>query len=457
MSSVQYDRISQHDRELRRKSKGEIDERHKPPFELPGIQISRIETVDLGDGRGSVASGSGSRRYIIIHSDNPSEISRLSCPSDYSLAGSRSSRSRSSRASSGVSSRLWDFSPRESEWDADISVGSRESQISVLKQDWGGGTTSDYRENCLSPVPPRKYSVVTFDMGSPSVRRHSSPAYTCRRKESGCECGKGNGNGNGNGDSRSRDVSYQSLRFIDEVRAAEVARKRSTDMSYRSLRIDEDERLITECTPLRNGDDSPECKDRLRPPLRRNNTDDSEVERRVARIFKEIEYSVSDSVDESKMHSLSSEYDYYPRKVEAREVETQTMTESELISLLEGAEMGGATKIIHRDNSRINSNSSARQSIESNDNNLIEVTEEDPLKIKTKEKTALRSIEKKLSNISNVLAALGRKSSEKKESKVKNIPRSILMTGLSNSEDRGDPEAAKSPPPTYEDVMNKNL
>ncbi len=31
----------------------------KPPFELPGIQISRIETLDFGsDGRASICSGS---------------------------------------------------------------------------------------------------------------------------------------------------------------------------------------------------------------------------------------------------------------------------------------------------------------------------------------------------------------------------------------------------------------
>ena len=115
------------------------------------------------------AGGRGRQRFIVIHSDGSSDISRFSFPSECSL--SATSRSRSSRASSNVSSRIWDFSsPRESDWD----VGS------VSRPDLRAGR--DY--SLLSPAMPRKGSVVTFDISEPTVRRHSSPAPSLRRKES---------------------------------------------------------------------------------------------------------------------------------------------------------------------------------------------------------------------------------------------------------------------------------
>ena len=413
----------------------------KPSFELPGIQISRIETLDFGSG-GSLASRStvsrNSRQYIIIHSDVASDLSRLSCPSDYSLAGSRSSRSRGSRASSNLSSRLWDFSPRESDWDADISIGSRESQISMARQDWAGGP-SDFYQDCLSPRTPRRLSVVTFDT-SPTMRRHSSPVCPSRRKDSAAECTCPGGRNEAPSIMRTRDVSCHSLRFSDGVRIVESTRKRSADLvSCRSLKIDEDDREQPVETERKVSvvSEASNRSDRPRPPLRRNNTDDSEVERRVARLFKEIEYSVSESVDESKLHSISSDIDLYSRRVESREVQTQTMSESEM-KLMEMAEVGEC--------SRKNSASNSRDSRDGSNHN----DEEGKGKHK---KRKSRSFEKALSTISNALSALGRRSSHEK--KHKDVPRAILLQGLSI--DKGDEGAMKSPPPTYEDVVNRNL
>jgi len=171
---------------------------------LPGIEISRIDTMDFDDGSsmfssttgglrlgGLVAGPGGRQRFIVIHSDGSSDISRLSFPSEYSL--SATSRSRSSRASSNVSSRLWDFtSPRESEWDvADMAATS--SSVATAR---GVGSSSaaatsrpDLRSgrdySLLTPSMPRKGSSVTFDIGEPTVRRHSSPAPSLRfRKDS---------------------------------------------------------------------------------------------------------------------------------------------------------------------------------------------------------------------------------------------------------------------------------
>ena len=462
-SSVQYEKLLQQER--KRSAQSCAGDLIRPSFELPGIQISRIETLDFGS-RASLASRStvsrNSRQYIIIHSDVASDFSRLSCPSDYSLAGSRSSRSRGSRASSNLSSRMWDFSPRESDWDADISIGSRESQMSMARQDWAGGP-SDFYQDCLSPVAPRRLSVVTFDT-SPTLRRHSSPTCPSRRKDSGvhsaasasganeCTCCPGNGRGVGGelpSIMRSRDMSSHSLRFNDGVRIVESTRKRSADlMSCRSFKIEEDDREgPPEMERKVSVASEASCRsDRSRPPLRRNNTDDSEVERRVARLFKEIEYSVSESVDESKLHSISSDIDLYSsRKVESREVQTQTMSETEMKMLAISAELGESSRKSSRDSRDGGSDeegggergggSSSRGG-------------------KAKKKKS-RSFEKALSTISNALSALGRRSSHEKRHR--EVPRAILLQGLSM--DKGDegPAAMKSPPPTYEDVVNKNL
>lgn len=158
-------------------------------FALPGIEISRIDTMDFDDASifssgtgglrlgGGEAVGRGRQRFIVIHSDASSDISRFSYPSEYSL--SATSRSRSSRASSNVSSRLWDFSsPRESDWD--VAGGG-----SVSRPDLRAGR--DY--SLLSPAMPRKGSVVTFDISEPTVRRHSSPAPSLRRKDSVIDTG----------------------------------------------------------------------------------------------------------------------------------------------------------------------------------------------------------------------------------------------------------------------------
>ncbi len=76
-----------------------------------------------GGGGGGVGGATGNNAML-----SGADFIRLSCPSDYSLSR-RSSRSRSSCGSS----RMFDFSPRDSEWDADVSVGSRESQLSLPK------------------------------------------------------------------------------------------------------------------------------------------------------------------------------------------------------------------------------------------------------------------------------------------------------------------------------------
>src|SRR5579872_4659109 len=63
------------------------------PFDLPGIHISRIETVDFDDSiLNGVAGQKGTRRFILIQSDGSSDASRFSFPSECSLSGaSRSS------------------------------------------------------------------------------------------------------------------------------------------------------------------------------------------------------------------------------------------------------------------------------------------------------------------------------------------------------------------------------
>lgn len=155
-----------------------VVDRSSSILRLPGIQISRMETLDLSSDElplGSVC------RSVLIESDVSGEVYRISCTSEYSLSGGN----RSSRASS-YSSRMWDLSSRESEWDADVSIGSRESQVSVARQDWSGGPAADFhRRAFLLPTSARRTpTVVSFDVcPSTSGRRHSSPTECLKCKE----------------------------------------------------------------------------------------------------------------------------------------------------------------------------------------------------------------------------------------------------------------------------------
>lgn len=81
--------------------------------------------------------------------------------SEYSLTASHSSRSRSSHESS--SSRVWDFSPRESEWD--VQQGGGTSSSSSVRHGGPsatapgtagtGGSQADIRTSLLAPSIPR--------------------------------------------------------------------------------------------------------------------------------------------------------------------------------------------------------------------------------------------------------------------------------------------------------------
>ena len=299
-----------------------------PHLDLPGIHISRIETLDFDDS--SLFSGSGQlAHFIIIHSDASSDFSRISFPnSECSLSGSSRSRSRSSRDSSNFSSRLWDFSPRESDWDVHVP------QIPIP------GGARDY--SLLSPSMPRKGSVVTFDISEPTVRRHSSPASSIRRKDSimggecYCYCGKPDCPAMmRHGSTAGREPTNNTWR--DDRPGSNGRKKIPGDQSLMSITIDEDDgdedEDDDETTPLRpenqsaastampiSGTSASGCEDRPpveharvmnggrpgvagrgRPFLKRNNTDDSEVERRMAKIFHEINYSLTDSLEDSKI------------------------------------------------------------------------------------------------------------------------------------------------------------
>jgi len=50
----------------------------------------------------------------------------------------------------------------------------------------------------------------------------------------------------------------------------------------------------------------PETEKKRAASMKRDHTDDSEVERRVAKLLYEINYSATDSVDESKIQSRCS-------------------------------------------------------------------------------------------------------------------------------------------------------
>lgn len=161
-------------------------------FDLPGIHISRIETLDFDDM--SMLSGFGQlgpRRYIIIESDGSSEYSKMSIPNSecsFSVC-SRSSRSRSSRDSSNFGSRVWDFSsPRESDWEVNAQYAAKSDAYNYSANPRHASVTSAVQApgsstSFLSPSMPRKGSTVTFDANEAGFRRHSSPASSFRRKD----------------------------------------------------------------------------------------------------------------------------------------------------------------------------------------------------------------------------------------------------------------------------------
>ena len=161
-------------------------------FDLPGIHISRIETLDFDDM--SMLSGFGQlgpRRYIIIESDGSSEYSKMSIPNSecsFSVC-SRSSKSRSSRDSSNFGSRVWDFSsPRESDWEVNAQYAAKSDAYNYFANPRHASVTSAVQApgssaSFLSPSMPRKGSTVTFDANEAGFRRHSSPASSFRRKD----------------------------------------------------------------------------------------------------------------------------------------------------------------------------------------------------------------------------------------------------------------------------------
>lgn len=347
-----------------------------PPFELPGIQISRIETMDFDDG--SVFSGGGrkggSKRFIVVHSDASSDFSRLSFPSEYSLSGSRSSRSRSSRDSSNVSSRLWDFSPRESDWDVNAPIGS------ISKQDLhggggggghgggGGGGGRDYF--LLSPSIPRKGSVVTFDM-SEQPRRHSSPAPSLRRKDSAGECSCTAGAASAAVPSRpevtsamrtaSREGSTRHLHRdeLGESRRSLQRKRSSCEQSLRSITIDEDdaERASPSSAGDRKSMSDLEARHRTQQPaggqgqghgpssssIRRTANEDSDAERRAARAARNRCHGYGNSNGDGCVATATAARDESSSTPEVgqckAEAETQTMYEA--TSKMEESYIGG--------------------------------------------------------------------------------------------------------------------
>jgi len=151
-----------------------------------------------------------------------------------------------------------------------VSHGSRESQLSsttVGKIDWGGGPSygvdgggsnrgggggRDY--SLLSPAMPRKGSVVTFDVGEPGVRRHSSPIQPVQRKNAVISpmTSIADSQPLSSALKYNKDTAPQSqqqqqqpppaIRYIDDYRTLTQLRKRSAgDQSIISIPIDEDD------------------------------------------------------------------------------------------------------------------------------------------------------------------------------------------------------------------------
>jgi len=257
-------------------------------------------------------------------------------------------------------------SPRESEWDADISHGSRDSpglNAAVIKVDWAGGPSYGLRAapptrpatvrhySLLPPVAAanRGGSVVTFDIGQPGVRRHSSPVMSSggARRRSIVAAESSRLPSSGGSSTTALRSPFGPRRSADDFRPlqAHFRKRSSAEQSLTSFRIgsndddlveeeeeeladfeeqrldedeDEDEgddsktdRDVTAGLPLSTGTElgvaswatttsetspavtvsvAPDAE-KKRSSLKRNHTDDSEVERRVDKLLYEINYS----------------------------------------------------------------------------------------------------------------------------------------------------------------------
>jgi len=134
------------------------------------------------------------------------------------------------------------------------------------KMDWGGGPSygvvpgagnrsgqgggRDY--SLLSPAMPRKGSVVTFDVGEPGQRRHSSPIQPTRRKHAvvstttsmvaDCQQPLSSALKYCRDPPSPQRHQQPAIRYVDDYRTLTELRKRSAgDQSIISIRIDEDD------------------------------------------------------------------------------------------------------------------------------------------------------------------------------------------------------------------------
>lgn len=251
----------------------------------------------------------------------------------------------------------------------------------------------------VPPNAPGRGSVVTFDIGQPGVRRHSSPVMSNGGRRRSIVTADSSRlpsiSGSSNMSLRS---PFGPRRSADDFRPlqAHFRKRSSAEQSLTSFRIgsndddlveeeeeeadfeeqrideDEDEDSKANCDatvgPPTTGPDETEDvvlsatavsktspvviataaasapdTEKRRLSLKRNHTDDSDVERRVAKLLYEINYSATDSVDESKIFSqcsvgetttaTTSTSTSTTNGVLKSEVETQTMTDQELAAL----------------------------------------------------------------------------------------------------------------------------
>ena len=335
-------------------------------YQLPGIEISRADTID--DRRASLPPGMARHSLTLLYGAHLmgapylTENELLPYPSEYSLsiATSRSTRtgSRSSRASTFLSSRFGDFSGRESDFDADVSVQSRDS-ISYTRREGLSGMDEEYSD--ILSIGRKSVGAVSYDSRKlsamsawsatdiPEARKLSAfSAWSAgtdisERKLSAFSQWSA-GSDPSYFDPRAMrvpmtdrgvetDLPPRMPRVIDGAGSPPIPRTSERRMSHvmRTWSIQEE--------PEPNKDDTSPRTERRRPPLKRNNTDDSEVERKVAKLMHQIQYSTTDSVDDSKIQSsgFSSDFEYHPthpRRAPGREIQTQTSFEYEHVPFL---------------------------------------------------------------------------------------------------------------------------
>ena len=318
--------------------------RQPDAMQLPGIFVSHFDPSDVDECDGGslyydyeprtrceTYSAGGTRCTLTVSRDGGGS----SCGSSGGFFASQ----RSLPWSSKCSSRL---GVGDSGWEGDVS---RDGSLStVSRRDWAGGPCSDAVERSVTTSSSmnfflpfnlyRRHSASTADqeLGKPSTSKFDGQRASAAQQDDGCATrhllvtSEMIGRSSGNDDENQQQSLSVVRRQVPDLHFSISSSRSLTGIESALVKVTVDDE---------DSDDAAEywrrsmtTPTKRRRPLRQKNavtnrgaelttiwinhqqrrhTDDSEVERRVERLLYEIDHSVTESVDESKIQSQEFE------------------------------------------------------------------------------------------------------------------------------------------------------